>query len=54
MLYLIQIALKEQEIDFVQLDGSLNLAQREEVLKKFAKDEKTTVLLMTVGSGSVG
>ncbi|RPA76893.1 hypothetical protein BJ508DRAFT_417390 [Ascobolus immersus RN42] len=54
MLYLIQIALKEQEIEFVQLDGSLNLAQREDVLRKFATDGKVTVLLMTIGSGSVG
>lgn len=54
MLYLIQIALKEHDITFVQLDGSLTLAQREDVLQKFAKDPEVTVLLMTIGSGSVG
>jgi SNF2 family DNA or RNA helicase len=41
-------------IPFVQLDGSLNLQARREVLDAFDHKPETRVLLMTLGTGAVG
>ena len=46
--------LRQNAVNFVQLDGSLNLRAREEVLDKFRHDAKSMVLLMTLATGAVG
>jgi SWI/SNF-related matrix-associated actin-dependent regulator of chromatin subfamily A3 len=39
---------------FVQLDGTLNLPARQQILDTFRSDEATSILLMTLATGSVG
>jgi len=46
--------LPQYGISFVQLDGSLSLPERQQVLDAFRHDEKKTVLLMTLATGAVG
>lgn len=46
--------LSNQNIRFVQLDGSVPLSDRRERLSAFQKDSQTSVLLMTLGTGAVG
>nr|POF15919.1 putative swi/snf-related matrix-associated actin-dependent regulator [Quercus suber] len=41
-------------ISFVRLDGTLNLQQREKVLKQFSEDSNILVLLMSLKAGGVG
>ncbi|KAF2178018.1 hypothetical protein K469DRAFT_600904, partial [Zopfia rhizophila CBS 207.26] len=45
--------LSKRGLPFVQLDGSLSLGARREVLKNFSQCSETT-LLMTLGTGAVG
>lgn len=46
--------LSNQNIRFVQLDGSVPLNDRRERLSAFQKDKQTSILLMTLGTGAVG
>ncbi|XPS70549.1 hypothetical protein M3J07_002764 [Ascochyta lentis] len=46
--------LKEQNITYVRVDGSLPSAKRRSVLDQFQKQEDVSVLLMTLGTGAVG
>lgn len=51
---LLQIPLTRNNFSFVRLDGTLNLQQREKVIKQFSEDSKTLVLLMSLKAGGVG
>ncbi|XP_015873517.3 DNA repair protein RAD5A isoform X1 [Ziziphus jujuba] len=51
---LLQIPLSRNNIPFVRLDGTLNLQQREKVIKDFSEDSKILVLLMSLKAGGVG
>uniref|UniRef100_A0A2N9GMB7 SWI/SNF-related matrix-associated actin-dependent regulator of chromatin subfamily A member 3-like 2 n=1 Tax=Fagus sylvatica TaxID=28930 RepID=A0A2N9GMB7_FAGSY len=51
---LLQIPLSRNNISFVRLDGTLNLIQREKVLKQFSEDSNIMVLLMSLKAGGVG
>ncbi|KAK7272201.1 hypothetical protein RJT34_28660 [Clitoria ternatea] len=51
---LLQIPFTRNNISFVRLDGTLNLQQREKVIKKFSEDSNTLVLLMSLKAGGVG
>ncbi|MCH88000.1 SWI/SNF-related matrix-associated actin-dependent regulator of chromatin subfamily A member 3-like 2-like, partial [Trifolium medium] len=42
------------KISFVRLDGTLNLQQREKVIKQFSEDSDIQVLLMSLKAGGVG
>jgi hypothetical protein len=39
---------------FARLDGTLNLQQREKVIKEFSEDKSILVLLMSLKAGGVG
>jgi DNA repair protein RAD5 len=54
MLTLIERAFKDQHIQFLRIDGSVPVPQREKVLKNFSENQQVEVLLMSIGSGSVG
>ncbi|PIA54804.1 hypothetical protein AQUCO_00900998v1 [Aquilegia coerulea] len=51
---LLQIPLTRSNIPFVRLDGTLNLQQREKVIKQFSEDNNIVVLLMSLKAGGVG
>ncbi|XP_061345365.1 DNA repair protein RAD5A [Gastrolobium bilobum] len=51
---LLQIPFTRNNISFVRLDGTLNLQQREKVIKQFSEDSDTQVLLMSLKAGGVG
>ncbi|BAT92035.1 hypothetical protein LR48_Vigan05g172700 [Vigna angularis] len=51
---LLQIPFARNNISFVRLDGTLNLQQREKVIKQFSEDSTTLVLLMSLKAGGVG
>ncbi|XP_020230971.1 DNA repair protein RAD5A [Cajanus cajan] len=51
---LLQIPFTRSNISFVRLDGTLNLQQREKVIKQFSEDSNTLVLLMSLKAGGVG
>ncbi|WVY99298.1 hypothetical protein V8G54_025368 [Vigna mungo] len=51
---LLQIPFARNNISFVRLDGTLNLQQREKVIKQFSEDSTTKVLLMSLKAGGVG
>ncbi|XP_047168024.1 DNA repair protein RAD5A [Vigna umbellata] len=51
---LLQIPFVRNNISFVRLDGTLNLQQREKVIKQFSEDSTTLVLLMSLKAGGVG
>ncbi|RDY08011.1 DNA repair protein RAD5A, partial [Mucuna pruriens] len=51
---LLQIPFARNNISFVRLDGTLNLQQREKVIKQFSEDSNTLVLLMSLKAGGVG
>lgn len=53
-LHIISMFLSNQNIRFVQLDGSVPLNDRRERLSAFQKDKQTSILLMTLGTGAVG
>ena len=53
-LHIISMLLSNQNIRFVQLDGSVPLNDRRERLSAFQKDQQTSILLMTLGTGAVG
>uniref|UniRef100_A0A453NBD5 Helicase C-terminal domain-containing protein n=1 Tax=Aegilops tauschii subsp. strangulata TaxID=200361 RepID=A0A453NBD5_AEGTS len=41
-------------ISFTRLDGTLNLQQRERVIREFSEDKRILVLLMSLKAGGVG
>ncbi|EMS53136.1 Putative SWI/SNF-related matrix-associated actin-dependent regulator of chromatin subfamily A member 3-like 2 [Triticum urartu] len=41
-------------ISFTRLDGTLNLQQREKVIREFSEDKRILVLLMSLKAGGVG
>ncbi|KAJ1279353.1 hypothetical protein BS78_04G149100 [Paspalum vaginatum] len=51
---LLQIPLSRNNFPFVRLDGTLNLQQREKVIKEFSEDKGILVLLMSLKAGGVG
>ncbi|KAG8371209.1 hypothetical protein BUALT_Bualt13G0063500 [Buddleja alternifolia] len=51
---LLQIPLSRSNIPFLRLDGTLNLQQRERVIKQFSEDDNIKVLLMSLKAGGVG
>ncbi|XP_028097411.1 DNA repair protein RAD5A isoform X1 [Camellia sinensis] len=51
---LLQIPLSRSKIPFVRLDGTLNLQQREKVIKQFSEESDMLVLLMSLKAGGVG
>lgn len=54
MLYLIEKAFREAKITSVRLDGTLALKERESILKDFETNPTISVLLISIGTGSVG
>lgn len=54
MLYLIEKAFQEAKITSVRLDGTLPLKERKSILKDFATKPNISVLLISIGTGSVG
>lgn len=54
MLYLIETAFREAEITSVRLDGTLSLKERKSVLKDFETKPNISVLLISIGTGSLG
>ncbi|EXJ84581.1 hypothetical protein A1O3_05251 [Capronia epimyces CBS 606.96] len=50
----IQKGLEEQEIIFARIDGTSSIEQRREAIKTFQEDSSTLVMLLTLGTGSVG
>ncbi|CAM0948087.1 unnamed protein product [Alopecurus aequalis] len=51
---LLQIPLSRHGFSFTRLDGTLNLQQREKVIKEFSDDKSILVLLMSLKAGGVG
>ncbi|KAL7127161.1 hypothetical protein ABFS83_14G237000 [Erythranthe nasuta] len=51
---LLQIPLSRSQIQFLRLDGTLNLQQRERVIKQFSEEDNIKVLLMSLKAGGVG
>uniref|UniRef100_A0A0E0NFR3 Uncharacterized protein n=1 Tax=Oryza rufipogon TaxID=4529 RepID=A0A0E0NFR3_ORYRU len=51
---LLQIPLSRHNFSFARLDGTLNLQQREKVIKEFSEDKSILVLLMSLKAGGVG
>ncbi|CAK8535333.1 unnamed protein product [Lathyrus sativus] len=51
---LLQIPFTRNKISFLRLDGTLNMQQREKVIKQFSEDSDTQVLLMSLKAGGVG
>lgn len=51
---LLEIPLTRNKISFLRLDGTLNLHQRERVIKKFSEESDIMVLLMSLKAGGVG
>ncbi|KAF8693285.1 hypothetical protein HU200_038669 [Digitaria exilis] len=51
---LLQIPLSRNNFSFARLDGTLNLQQREKVIKDFSEDRGILVLLMSLKAGGVG
>ncbi|XP_066321736.1 LOW QUALITY PROTEIN: DNA repair protein RAD5A-like [Miscanthus floridulus] len=51
---LLQIPLSRNNFSFARLDGTLNLQQREKVIKEFSEDKGILVLLMSLKAGGVG
>lgn len=54
MLDLIEIALGRENMRFARVDGSMTLQQREVALASFRTDPLVNILLISIGSGSVG
>ncbi|KAL0418285.1 UNVERIFIED_CONTAM: DNA repair protein A [Sesamum radiatum] len=46
--------LQSSSIPFLRLDGTLNLQQRERVIKQFSEEDNIKVLLMSLKAGGVG
>ncbi|KXL47710.1 hypothetical protein M433DRAFT_3165 [Acidomyces richmondensis BFW] len=51
---LIEVALEENQIGFLRLDGSMSLKQRSTVLQQFANDPDITVILVSIKAGGQG
>ncbi|KAI8894478.1 SNF2 family N-terminal domain-containing protein [Globomyces pollinis-pini] len=54
MLDVVQVALKDERMNFVRYDGKMNIQQRDDCLSKFRKDSKCDVLLASLMCTSVG
>lgn len=54
MLDLVGIALKQNEIPFCRLDGSMSRSQREQTLAEFATNPSIFVILVSLMAGGVG
>ncbi|KAJ2994654.1 hypothetical protein HDV02_001393 [Globomyces sp. JEL0801] len=54
MLDVVQVALKDELMNFVRYDGKMNIQQRDDCLSKFRKDSKCDVLLASLMCTSVG
>lgn len=54
MLDLIGYALDTEGMRYVRLDGSMNLQKREEAVASFRQDSSVNIILISIGSGSVG
>lgn len=54
MLDLIGLALEAENIRFTRFDGKSRVEQRKHAVDSFRADPTLNVLLVTVGSGSVG
>lgn len=50
----VQLLLDRFQIPFLRIDGSCSLDQRQSIISRFQSDTKTRVLLLTLGTGSVG
>ena len=51
---LIQIALKEQRICYVRLDGKMSRKERAASLTRFKDDPNVTLILISIGAGGLG
>ena len=51
---LIQIALEDNNLQYVRLDGKMSRAHRKQSLTKFREDPEVTVILVTIGAGGLG
>jgi len=51
---LIEFLHGRNNFSFARLDGTLNLQQREKVIKEFSEDRGILVLLMSLKAGGVG
>ncbi|CAM9541697.1 unnamed protein product, partial [Discosporangium mesarthrocarpum] len=54
MLDLVEISLKRMTRGFCRLDGGMNQQQRERALRSFSKDERVTIMLISLKAGGVG
>jgi SNF2 family DNA or RNA helicase len=54
MLLLVEKAFNDYNISYSRFDGTLSLKARKKVLDDFQRKPDAAVLLMTLGSGSVG
>ena len=51
---LIEIPLREQGLNYVRFDGSMNARERERAVEIFKNDTRTNVLLISLKCGSLG
>ena len=51
---LIQIALEDNSVKFVRLDGKMSRARRTSALDAFRDDPAVTVILVSIGAGGLG
>lgn len=54
MLDLIGLALASENMRFARFDGSLSIQQRKESIDSFRENPEVNILLISIGSGSVG
>jgi SNF2 family DNA or RNA helicase len=54
MLNLIGTALQAENMPFARFDGSSTIDQRKRTIELFRKNQSVNILLVTIGSGSVG
>lgn len=54
MLYLIGHHLTNVGIKYLRIDGSMNVKDRKRILDEFKEGSEYLVLLMSIGTGSVG
>jgi SWI/SNF-related matrix-associated actin-dependent regulator of chromatin subfamily A3 len=51
---IIQVHLKKEGYEFVRVDGSMGLNQRDAMLERFSKSPKHTIMLASLAVCSVG
>jgi SNF2 family DNA or RNA helicase len=54
MLYLTERALKQESINCVRLDGTIPAKDKKRILDDFRNNHEISVLLISIGAGSVG